>query len=968
MKTQKWDVTSPISSITKKVTWINIFIQIAFPVSATFPYSTFAQDNQTKNQINNSNNEHLPPITEEHSKLAQLIVNNTNLLNKETNATQYAVNQVTNKASTKIEQWLNQFGNARISLAADNKFTLENSAADFLIPLYEYNQNIIFSQTSYHRKDSRSQINQGLGYRYFTDRFMLGINAFYDHDLTRHHRRVGIGAELWRDYLKFSANHYYRLSNWRTSKSIGNYDERPANGWDLRAEGYLPAYPQLGAKLIFEQYYGKEVGLFNADSRQENPHAYTAGLTYTPIPLITLSADRRMGLHDNSDNTLSVNFQYRLGESFTSQFDPDNVRAMRLLSGNRYDFVDRNNDIVLEYKKKATISFSFSPNIMGYSKEEKALDIKINSTYPIKNIEWSASKFLSNGGKINHKQGLNYSVTLPAYISGTPQQNTYVINAIAIDEKGNRSESAQGKIIVNQSGININNSQFRSARQILIANGHSTQELILTIRDNDNLPVNVEPEKISLEKKSNNTVSSSKLTSFSRLEKGKYKAIITAGTSPEIVSITPSYLNNIFNPIDIQFIANADGATILNGNLSVIKNNALADGKDKNQLKLIVTDKENHPINNYIVKFTADNGAFIQPAGYTSFTGEVIVPITNTHPGNTTIKVKVKEVEYPISVNFTPVIDKDSAYIPRSYLTITPEISPADNVTEKTINLTVIDKNQLPIPNMEVILRTLDQATFKNAILTTDKDGKASTTMVSNVAGKVVVKAEVTSTHNVTEESTFFVNNKANGNITSIIPTQSLYIADGQTRVLFTAVVEDQNHKPLPNVEVNWSTNQDKNIVNIDNETSATNDKGIAVTSISSTEPLDVIVTATIDNDSLSAQPITFESKIASEAHSKISLSATDIYSDGIDNAFLSLELSDQWGNPLPDQKVIAVSDKAIVRFSETKQVSPGHYVIEVTGIISGKVNLFFSVNGINFKTQKILYINDYPSVLPEVD
>ncbi|NBM53946.1 hypothetical protein GWI68_03935 [Proteus sp. G2669] len=968
MKTQKRDFTLPISSITKKVTWINIFIQIAFPVSATLPYSAFAQDNQTKNQINSSNNGHFLPITEEHSKLAQLIVNNKDLLNKETNATQYAVNQVTNKASTKIEQWLNQFGNARISLATDNKFTLENSAADFLIPLYEYNQNIVFSQTSYHRKDSRSQINQGLGYRYFTDRFMLGINAFYDHDLTRHHRRIGIGAELWRDYLKFSANHYYRISNWRTSKSLENYDERPANGWDLRAEGYLPAYPQLGAKLIFEQYYGKEVGLFNTDSRQENPHAYTAGLTYTPIPLITLSADRRMGLHDNSDNTFGVNFQYRLGESLASQFDPDNVRAMRLLSGNRYDFVDRNNDIVLEYKKKATISFSFSPNITGSSKEEKALDIKINSTYPIKNIEWSASTFLSNGGKINHKQGLNYSLTLPTYISGTPKQNTYVINAIAIDEKGNRSESVQGEIIVNQSGININNSQFGSDRQILIANGHSTQELILTIRDNDNLPFDVEPEKILLEKKSNNKVSSSQLTSFSRLEKGKYKAIITAGTSPEIVNITPSYQNNIFNPIDIQFIAAADNATILKGNLSVIKNNALADGKDKNQLKLIVTDKENHPINNFIVNFTADNGAFIQPTGYTSLTGEIIVPITNTHPGNTTIKVKVKEMEYPISVNFTPVIDKDSAHIPRSYLTITPEISPADNVTEKTINLTVVDKSLLPIPNVEVILRTLDQATFKNAILTTDKDGKASTTMISNVAGKVVVKAEVTSTHNVTEGSTFFAKTKVDGNITSIIPAQSLYIADGQTRVLFTAVVEDQNHNPLPNVEVNWFTNQDKNIVNIDNEISITNDKGIAVTSISSTDPLDVIVTATIDNDSLSAQPITFESKVASEALSQITLSPTDIDSDGIDKAFLSLELKDQWGNPLPNQKVIAVSDKAIVKFSETKQVAPGHYVIEVTSTTSGRVNLSLSVNGKNFKIQKALHISNNSVIQPEVD
>lgn len=958
---------STVSSIKNKVAWIAILIQIVFSLSAIFSYSAIANDNQIQNKSNDVDSKTVLSTTKNHQDLAQFIVNNSELLNKETKVKKYALNHIINKANVTIEQWLNQFGNARISLATDNKFTLKNSAGDLLISLYEYKQGVIFSQTSYHRKDSRSQINQGIGYRYFTDKFMLGFNAFYDHDLNRHHRRLGIGAEVWRNYLKFSANHYHRISNWRTSKSIENYDERPANGWDLRAEGYLPAYPQFGAKLILEQYYGKEVGLFNKDSRQENPHAYTAGLTYTPIPLMTFSAARRMGLHDNSDNTLGVNFQYRLGESLSSQFNPDNVRAMRLLSGNRYDFVDRNNDIILEYKKKSVISFSISPNIVGYSKEEKPLDIQISSTYPIQNIEWSASSFFANGGKVNHKQGLHYSITLPTYIVGTAQQNTYIINAVAIDEKGNRSESAQGKIIVNQTGINTNNSQFKSERTILIADGYTTQDLILTIRDNDNLPVEIDPNKIELKKHSNSAASSSQLSPFTQLEIGTYKTTITAGTSPEIVNLIPHYLNNTFNPLEIQFIASADNATLLKGNLTVIKNDAFADGKDENRLKIRVTDKENHPINNYIVNFTADNGAIIPPAGYTSFTGELTMPVTNIHPGKTSINVKVGNTEYPISVNFTPVIDKDSAYIPRAYFTISPEISPADNVTEKTVNLTVVDKNLIPVPNTEVILRTLDKATFKNAILTTDKDGKASTTMISDIANKVVVKAEVTSTHKVTEASTIFVSPTVEGNIVSITPSPSPYIADRQSPVLFTAVIEDKNHNPLPNVKVTWSTNQDPNIVNINAETSTTNDQGIAVTSISSSQPLEVIVTATIDNQSLSAQPITFESRIADEAQSAISLLPTIIEDTGRDKAIFSLMLKDQWGNLLPNQKVIAVSDKPIVNFSETKQISSGHYVIEVTSTTYGIVHLTFNVNGKKFKTEKTLQINS-SVIQPEVE
>lgn len=432
----KSGLTPQLSSITKKVAWFNIFIQLAFPISATLPANVFAKENsQEKQTINlvqkrntyqvkkddtpesiakkfniklfrlieanpdyvslvgklkikegitlNIPNEPLPtkkwlnshqdssiPTTNEQ-ELAQIIVTNSSLLNKDTDATQYAISQISSKANQQIEQWLKQFGHAQVSLSTDKKFTLEGSSADLLIPLYDSEKNLVFSQTSYHRKDSRSQLNQGIGYRHFTDKFMVGLNAFYDYDLSRYHSRFGVGAEIWRDYFKFSVNHYHRLSNWRTSDDVMDYNARPANGWDIRTEGYLPAYPQLGAKLIFEQYYGKEVGLFGKDNRQENPHAYTAGLTYTPVPLITFGAERRFSLNDNSDNKFDVNIQYRLGESLSSQLNPDNVRATRLMSGNRYDFVNRNNDIVLEYQKKTLVFLSITPTINGYAKEEK---------------------------------------------------------------------------------------------------------------------------------------------------------------------------------------------------------------------------------------------------------------------------------------------------------------------------------------------------------------------------------------------------------------------------------------------------------------------------------------------------------------------------------------------------------------------------------------------------------------------
>lgn len=41
-----------------------------------------------------------------------------------------------------------------------------------------------------------------------------------------------------------------------------------------------------------------------------------------------------------------------LGSAMQKQLDPNEVAARRSLAGSRYELVDRNNNIVLEYRKK----------------------------------------------------------------------------------------------------------------------------------------------------------------------------------------------------------------------------------------------------------------------------------------------------------------------------------------------------------------------------------------------------------------------------------------------------------------------------------------------------------------------------------------------------------------------------------------------------------------------------------------
>ncbi|MFL4182907.1 inverse autotransporter beta domain-containing protein, partial [Escherichia coli] len=175
-------------------------------------------------------------------------------------ARQLLTRPASGQAADAVTQWLNQFGTAKTQLSVDSDFFLKGSSLDVLLPFYNTPKNVLFTQLGMRDNDGRFTTNAGLGHRYFTDNgWMLGYNVFYDVDWRNTNRRYGIGVEAWRDYLKLSANGYKRLSDWRQSPTVTDYDERPADGWDIRTEGWLPAYPQLGGKLVYEQYYGNEV-------------------------------------------------------------------------------------------------------------------------------------------------------------------------------------------------------------------------------------------------------------------------------------------------------------------------------------------------------------------------------------------------------------------------------------------------------------------------------------------------------------------------------------------------------------------------------------------------------------------------------------------------------------------------------------------------------------------------------------
>ncbi|MCE2004062.1 inverse autotransporter beta domain-containing protein [Enterobacter asburiae] len=496
----------------------------------------------------------------------------------------------TGVANTEIQQWLSRFGTARVQLDTDNHFSFKNSQLDLLVPLYEKKENLIFTQGSLHRTDNREQVNLGAGIRHFTSEYMVGGNIFGDYDLSREHARMGFGAEYWRNFLKLSVNGYIRLSEWKDSPVLTDYEERPANGWDIRMQGWIPSLPELGGKLTLEQYYGQDVALFGTENLQKNPHAITAGINWTPVPLVTLAAEQRLGQSGHNDTRFSLGINYQLGVPWNKQIDPASVISMRSLSGRKYDLVDRNNNIVLEYKKKTVIQLHTVELIVGHAAEHKSLNVSVNSIYGLSHIEWDAGALIAAGGKII-QNGADWVAVLPNYQAQPQAVNTYHIYGVAIDINGNRSERSETQVTVLPPEVNKNLSTFTPLDSLLQADGKSTQILTLTLKNEHNQPVDMNAADIHIK---NSALKTAKMSMLTRKSRGVYSITVTAGKDFETLNVTP----------EAQGIALKTASVVINNTVpdpaksqfSALPDNIPADSNTKTTLTLVAKDAQGNAL------------------------------------------------------------------------------------------------------------------------------------------------------------------------------------------------------------------------------------------------------------------------------------------------------------------------------------------------------------------------------------
>ncbi|HAX9730049.1 TPA: hypothetical protein JS183_003056, partial [Escherichia coli] len=700
---------------------------------------------------------------------------------------------VASSASAQATDWLSRWGTARVSLGVDEDFSLKSSSFEFLHPWYETPDNLVFSQHTLHHTDDRTQTNHGIGWRYFTPSWMSGVNMFIDHDLTRYHTRTGMGVEYWCDYLKLSGNGYLRLSNWRSAPELDHdYEARPANGWDLRAEGWLPAWPQLGGKLVYEQYYGDEVALFGKDERQNDPHAITAGLSYTPVPLISFSAEQRQGKQGENDTRIGMELTLQPGHSLQKQLDPAEVAARRSLVGSRYDLVDRNNNIVLEYRKKELVRLTLTDPLKGKPGEVKSLVSSLQTKYALKGYDIEAASLQSAGGKVA-VSGKDIQVTIPPYrFTAMPEtDNTYPIAVTAEDSKGNFSRREESMVVVEKPTLSLADSTLSVDLQILLADGKSTSMLTYTARDSSGKPI----PGMTLKTQAKG-LQDFALSEWKDNGNGTYTQIVTAGKTSGALSLMPQFNGDDIakTPALIAIVANT--ASRADSTIETDQDNYVA-GKPI-VVKVTLRDDNGNGVTGRkeLLKQTVkvDNTKADAVSAWTEESEGIYKASYTAHliGDKLTAQLTMPGWQTKHSDAFSIAGDKDTAKIAAMQITANNAVARRDH---NTVAVTVRDVHQNLLQGQNVTFTVVNGAAVfadpNGGIVTTDKDGIASVNLASDQAVNSLIKAEINGSSQSVEVS--FITGDIS-QLTSTIKTDDVsYTAGGKIKVSVTLMDEQKN-------------------------------------------------------------------------------------------------------------------------------------------------------------------------------
>ncbi|ERP84440.1 invasin [Yersinia pestis 9] len=722
------------------------------------------------------------------------------------------------------------------------------------------------------------------------------------------------------------------MTGWHQSRDFSSYDERPADGFDIRTEAYLPAYPQLGGKLMYEKYRGDEVALFGKDDRQKDPHAVTLGVNYTPVPLVTIGAEHREGKGNNNNTSVNVQLNYRMGQPWNDQIDQSAVAANRTLAGSRYDLVERNNNIVLDYKKQELIHLVLPDRISGSGGGAITLTAQVRAKYGFSRIEWDATPLENAGGSTSPLTQSSLSVTLPFYQHILRTSNTHTISAVAYDAQGNASNRAVTSIEVTRPETMVI-SHLATTIDNATANGIATNTVQATVTDGDGQPIIGQLINFAV-----NTQATLSTTEARTGANGTASTTLTHTVSGvSRVSVT---LGSSSRSVDTTFVADESTAEITAANLTVTTNDSVANGSDTNVVRAKVTDAYTNAVANQSVIFSASNGAtVIDQTVITNAEGIADSTLTNTTAGVSVVTATLGGQSQQVDTTFKPGSTAAISLVKLADRAV------ADGIDQNEIQVVLRDGTGNAVPNVPMSIQADNGAIVVASTPNTGVDGTINATFTNLRAGESVVSVTSPALVGMTMTMTFSADPRT-AVVSTLAAIDNNAKADGTDTNVVRAWVVDANGNSVPGVSVTFDAG---NGAVLAQNPVVTDRNGYAENTLTNLAIGTTTVKATTVTDPVGQ---TVNTHFVAGAVDTITLTVpvNGAVANGVNTNSVQAVVSDSGGNPVTGATVVFSSTNATAQVTTVIGTTgvDGIATATLTNTVAGTSNVVATIDTVN--------------------
>ena len=653
---------------------------------------------------------------------------------------------------------------------------------------------------------------------------------------------------------------------------------------------------------------------------------------------MTFSAEQRQGKQGENDTRFAVDFTWQPGSAMQKQLDPNEVAARRSLAGSRYDLVDRNNNIVLEYRKKELVRLTLTDPVTGKSGEVKSLVSSLQTKYALKGYNVEATALEAAGGKVV-TTGKDILVTLPGYrFTSTPEtDNTWPIEVTAEDVKGNFSNREQSMVVVQAPTLSQKDSSVSLSTQTLSADSHSTATLTFIAHDAAGNPV------IGLVLSTRHEgVQDITLSDWKDNGDGSYTQVLTTGAMSGTLTLMPQ-LNGVDAakaPAVVNIISVSSSRThssikidkdrYLSGNpievtVELRDENDKPVKEQKQQLNTAVSIDNVKPGVTTDWKETADG---VYKATYTAY----------TKGSGLTAKLLMQNWNEDLhTAGF--IIDANPQSAKIATLSASNNGVLANENAANTVSVNVADEGSNPINDHTVTFAVLNGSatSFNNQnTAKTDVNGLATFDLKSSKQEDNTV--EVTLENGVKQTLIVsFVGDSSTAQV-DLQKSKNEVVADGNDSATMTATVRDAKGNLLNDVKVTFNVNSAEAKLS---QTEVNSHDGIATATLTSLKNGDYTVTASVSSGSQANQQVNF---IGDQSTAALTLSVPPGEITVTDTApqQLTATLHDKNGNPLKDKEItFSVPNDVASRFSISNSGkgmtdSNGIAIASLTGTLSG--------------------------------